>query len=141
MAMSELETRSRDLNSERSLAYKGIVKVSTRSLRFFPNFTSTREHVDRIKVDRLKHIMKQEGCNREIPERAIPGSITSALLVESLQRSSINLNQLKDKVQPAKMYLPEGTFIRCAYGKSRARALEELNEVEPWWTIELYVGM
>lgn len=124
----------------RAAQFCGVVKVPSTSLVFYPNFAPADGSAHPKKVERLKRIFKKEGCDRENPNHQIPGDITQASLSAALSRSNLTRDSLHNRENPPTLFLPQGAFIRCIYGSSRVRALEELNPPDSWWTIELYVG-
>lgn len=133
----QIERRSRTVVEETKAKFKGVWKISTSALVFFPDFTIAEQSLERDKVDRLKRVMRREGCDRENPNHMIVGDIDPTVLTAALGR----LTGREDNGQtPRKLYLPPGQVVRCAYGRSRVRALEEINGADYWWTIQLYTG-
>lgn len=140
MPVGDLEYRSKALKGERASKFKGYVKVPTCSLVFFPDCTPSDQNVSRKKVNHMKRIMKREGCDRLNPRHVIVGDIDAAALAAALGHCMPPLDKIPGASEPFMLHLPQGVFIRCAQGRSRVRALEEMRDVDRWWVIELYVG-
>lgn len=140
MAAFSLEAQSRALNTERAAKFCGLAKVLTSSLVFYPNFTPSNISSQPEKVERLRRIFHQEGCDRGNTNHCIPGDITAAALSAALDLSELSRDTLQNRADPPTLFLPQGAFIRCARGSSRVRAIEEFRPTDSWWTIELYVG-
>lgn len=138
--MSALQAQTKRLNEERHLKCHGIAKVTIDALVFGPDDESRDVNVDLKKVGRLKRIFKLEGCDRLNRNHYIPGEISHDVLREAMERSNLNTEDLHSACEPRMLHLPPSAIIRCAYGKSRIKALEEFSHFDRWWTIELYIG-
>ena len=138
--MSALEAQSLSLSVETSSKLRGWVKVSIKSLVFYPDFTSCDYSFTRDKVDHLKDVINREGCDRLSPNHFIPGDISEEAFDASLTCSNLSCEQIQNKADPLRLFFPEGTFVRCARGRNRVKALKELRKTDLWWTIQLHVG-
>lgn len=99
MTSFRLEAKSRALNSEKAAKFCGWARVSTSSLVFYPDFTPADIRSQPEKVERLKRIFKQEGCDRENASYDIPGDITAATLSAALDHSEVSREKLQDIVK------------------------------------------
>ena len=141
MASSELEAQSVAANAESAAKFCGWAKIPTNSLLFYPDFACARVISQRDKVERLKRIFSEEGCHRQSTCFCIPGDIDTLSFREALTISGVTENDLRRREDPPRIFLPTGSFIKCAYGSSRVHALEQIQPHDQWWTIELHRGM
>ncbi|KAK7422450.1 hypothetical protein QQZ08_009502 [Neonectria magnoliae] len=57
-----------------------------------------------------------------------------------MELSSLRPEDHRNK-EPSMLYLPPGTYIRCAKGRSRAKAVQDLGRLGRWWTVELFAEL
>ncbi|KAF4446077.1 hypothetical protein FALBO_17112 [Fusarium albosuccineum] len=127
-----------DVIAEKNTKFQGIVKVFIEDLVFAPDFTPCDYNVSSAKVSRLKRIFKTEGCNRSDPSNFITGTIAPDVLEEAMRLSNLTSDDFQDREELPVLYLPRFQYIRCAYGRSRVKALSDMSRLGRWWTIELH---
>ncbi|CAM1508792.1 Fc.00g056400.m01.CDS01 [Cosmosporella sp. VM-42] len=135
---NRLNALTKDVLNEKERKYQGFVKVKIEDLVFAPDDTSCDCNVNSEKVAQLGRIFETEGCNRTDPQNFILGEITQNVLQEAMELSNLTTENLRDRGEPCMLYLPPHAFIRCANGRSRAKAILDIGRFGRWWTIELY---
>jgi hypothetical protein len=126
--------------NDKNAKFQGIVKVPIEDLVFAPDLTACDHNVNLAKVSRLKRIFKTEGCNRSDPSNFIVGNISQEMLSEAMRLSNLTSEDLRARGEPRMLYLPRFQYIKCAKGRSRAKALLDTPCFGLWWTVELYIG-
>ncbi|KAF4998780.1 hypothetical protein FDECE_11708 [Fusarium decemcellulare] len=136
-----LDALSKDIIIEKRQKFQGIVRVRIEDLIFAPDDSPCDCNIDEKKVARLKHVFVTEGCDRTNPQNFILGEIPRGVLQAAIQQSNLTPESLRDNEEPPMLYLPRGTSIRCAQGRSRAKAILDIQKLGCWWPIELYTEL
>ncbi|KAM5358834.1 hypothetical protein ACJZ2D_014932 [Fusarium nematophilum] len=136
-----LDALSKDIIIEKKQKFQGVVRVRIEDLAFAPDDSPCDCNINEQKVARLKRVFETEGCDRTNPQNFILGEIPEDILQEAIKRSNLTPESLRDKEEPPVLYLPRGTYVRCTQGRSRAKAILDIQKLGCWWPIELYTEL